>query len=350
MSEKGHMVGSVWLLCLLLLLATPFATHTHAAALSVSDQWGSEGSSVTYLVSIQSAPQAVAAMGFEIQYDPRVLRYRHYSRGSLVSNFDFFDANNVSPGSLRVGGFVAGSEEISEGDSGSVIYLTFDVIGHDDCQVRLAQLKDDIGGWSTRQGHFTGDHEEELDDSTDNQTTSPDSSSLPAVQESTQYNTESSSSGNPQFSSQLPGDELDNNLSSSSPNYSGTDTATSKTPSRTGQGPGKGKKPLGFGQKTGLPVVPQKQHSSEITGGRSKDHHPGNKLLMQDGLVNGRDVVEAVAMTGSVSKDPSPWWTLTGTLAFLILAYYLTIAVALLFVSYLTWKLIQAGRRRLSER
>ena len=119
-------------------------TEAKSADLSVDDHSGGKGSVVTFSVAVQNAPNEVVSLGFEVQYDPSILGYRSYTAGHLVSEFDFFDANNVAPGIVRAGGLVAVDGKISEGASGILISLAFDVVGHDDCQLQLAQLKDDI--------------------------------------------------------------------------------------------------------------------------------------------------------------------------------------------------------------
>ena len=158
MYTKRNISSHLISLCIVVLVTLSAGVKPTAAGLTLNDQSGDKGSMATFTVSADSVPNEVAALGFDVQYDPGVLRYRGYSAGSLASSFDFFNANNASPGTVRVGGFVAGPNKINQGSSGTVVSLTFEVVGYDDCQVRLAQLKDGIKGWSARPGYFTGDH------------------------------------------------------------------------------------------------------------------------------------------------------------------------------------------------
>lgn len=135
--------------------------ETKAADISINNQYGEKGSKVCYDVTLDSSPNDVAAFGFEVQYDLNVLRFKGCSAGYLSNGFDFFDGNNVSPGIVRVGGFTAIAGKIIQGESGPLVSLTFEVVGHDDCQIRIAELKDHIKDWSTRPGYFTGDHKVE---------------------------------------------------------------------------------------------------------------------------------------------------------------------------------------------
>ncbi|UCG11921.1 MAG: hypothetical protein JSU72_15590 [Deltaproteobacteria bacterium] len=155
--------------CITLFALSFITTQARAAALNLNDQWGDKGSTVTFEVSVDTAPNEVEAFGFEVRYDSSVLRYQGYTTGWLTLEFDFVDANNASPGAVRVGGFEAGGEKIEQGDSGTLVSLTFEVVGHDDCQIRLSRLRDNIKTWSTRHGNFTGDHafEEESDNPVD---------------------------------------------------------------------------------------------------------------------------------------------------------------------------------------
>jgi len=150
------------------------ATNANTADIEFDNQHGQLSEEVTFSISINSAPNDVAAFGFDVQYDLSILRYRGYSADYLVRDYDFLNANNASPGIVRVGGFVAGEGKIIQGESGSMMSLTFEIVGHDDCQLSLAQLKDDFKDWKTNPGHFTGDHNIEQEDEIDSSPTTDD--------------------------------------------------------------------------------------------------------------------------------------------------------------------------------
>ena len=150
------------LFCIVFFLTFSISINTSAADLVLDNQSGDKGDTATFTVSIESAPNKVISLGFEVRYDASVLNYSGHTAGSLVDGFDFFNANNTSPGVVRVGGFVVAEmnpgAEISEGTGGALVSLEFDVIGHEDSRLTLAALKDDIQNWTTKNGQFTGDH------------------------------------------------------------------------------------------------------------------------------------------------------------------------------------------------
>jgi len=158
------------------------ASEGRAADMECDDQSGRVGATVTFTLWVDSAPNDVSSLGLEVRYNPHILRYNGYFDGSLVSSFDFFGANDLSPGIVKVGGFASGEgQQIREGESGSVVSLEFEVVGHDDCLIRSAQLKDDIRTWSTRSGFFTGDHEYEEEMEPDVNPAEPGSVQEPAT-------------------------------------------------------------------------------------------------------------------------------------------------------------------------
>lgn len=143
---------------LLMISILTFCTVSKAigAELEVSDRTAALDDTVTFDVSLNTAPNDVDAMGLDIRYDPSVLSFNGYLPGSLTAGFDFLNANNVSPGTVRIGGFAVGHNKILEGESGSVVTLMFNVIGPGDCLLGIAQLKDDVRGWTARNGEFAG--------------------------------------------------------------------------------------------------------------------------------------------------------------------------------------------------
>jgi len=183
------------------------ALNTRAADMECDNQAGWFGSMVTFTLWVNSAPNEVGSFGLEIHHSPNVLRYEGYSEGSLVIGFQFFSANVSSPGTVKVGGFAAGNgPQIREGASGSVVSLDFEVVGHDDCLIRIGRLKDDIETWSTRPGYFTGDHEyeEEIEPDLDPAEPGPDQEPVTTI-----LTIESQSSGDTSPSTSSLGDEQD---------------------------------------------------------------------------------------------------------------------------------------------
>ena len=131
-----------------------------SGALDIEGARGSSGQMLTIGIRIQNAPNQVAALGFDVTYDPEVLFSMGFSPGELITDFDFFNVNPVEPGRLRVGGFEAGADKIPQGASGSLVELTFSVnpdLDPNECLCSFVEpedLKDDIGGWTASMGNF----------------------------------------------------------------------------------------------------------------------------------------------------------------------------------------------------
>jgi hypothetical protein len=102
---------------------------------------------VTYVLLVDKSPNQVRAMGFDVTYDPKVLKYSGYTKGELIRNFDMFDAAELKDGLLRVGGFEARSDSILPGKSGELISFNFNIIGKGNSNLNLIRLKDDISAW-----------------------------------------------------------------------------------------------------------------------------------------------------------------------------------------------------------
>jgi hypothetical protein len=133
-------------------------TEDDSGTLDIKGTAGGPGATMTITVRMQGAASAVDALGFEVAFDPALLTYTGFTRGSLVADFAFFDA--VVPGDdpnvVRVGGFTTGSA-IPAGASGDVIYLEFTVNQCDQgssYSLELQDLKDDLTlpGWTSSGG------------------------------------------------------------------------------------------------------------------------------------------------------------------------------------------------------
>ena len=126
-----------------------------AADLNLDDQpCAAVGNSVTFTVTVDNAPNQVAALGFDVTYDNTILQFDSYEGGALVANFDFFKA--AHPDNLiRVGGFEAGADNIPAGATGTLVFLTFTVLAEGSTDLVFLNLKDDMKeGWTTDDGTF----------------------------------------------------------------------------------------------------------------------------------------------------------------------------------------------------
>ncbi len=399
MYTKNNIFSHFISLCIMVIVTFSMGIKPTAAALILDDQSGEEGSTATFTVSIDSTPNEVAALGFEVRYDPSILRYREYSAGSLVSGFDFFDANNASPGTVRVGGFVAGSGKIDEGESGTAVSLTFDVVGHEDCEVRLAQLKDDIKSWNTEPGYFSGDHavEEEPADNPEPSPTEEEPADNPAPSPADSPIGEEIAGnptpppGTPSMEEESPGNSTSPSATPAMEHEPGSNTApppagppmstsfnniryrgdtyhyqVEQPTNKAGDlnysvylnpdaGPSNPMSSGGnFNSQTSKSVGPQ--HHAHKRGEAGKSHQRTKMAKLANNreiLTVARAMANVDQTTANLNKLPDMgqgvqkdgFRALIATMILFGSIYYLAIGSTILFVGYLFWELIKMGRR-----
>ena len=113
------------------------------------------GETVNVPVKINNAPNEVSAFGFDITYDPKILTYKDFTKGTLIENFDYFDVYLISDGLLRCGGFTD-DNAIAKDGSGNLVCLNFDVAENAaKSKVELTALEDDISTWTASSGCFS---------------------------------------------------------------------------------------------------------------------------------------------------------------------------------------------------
>ncbi|MBI9076570.1 MAG: hypothetical protein JEZ02_14280 [Desulfatibacillum sp.] len=106
------------------------------------------GTSLTATLGVQNAPSGVRAMGYEIWFNPAVLKFEKYERTGLMNKgFAMFGANVVKPGKLRMGGIEAGITPLATGANGDLFILHFKVIGQGTPDFGFRNFKDDIQDW-----------------------------------------------------------------------------------------------------------------------------------------------------------------------------------------------------------
>ncbi len=139
------------MLGILLVLVCISAGSAYGAALEISCgdcANAAVGSEISCTVSMNSAPNEVATFGFDLLYNPDVLSYISFTKGTLAENrFAFFEVNEQSSGNLRCGGFETGSASLPAGVSGEFLHLTFQVKAKGDCGSTFSNLADDFKCW-----------------------------------------------------------------------------------------------------------------------------------------------------------------------------------------------------------
>jgi len=151
--------------CMMLCTFYSMTDTVWASVLRIDRQTGRTGEKISFAVSAADVPNAVNALGFEVNYDASVLRFRGFAPGSLTQNFTNFSAGNTDFGTVRIGGFDAGENQISQGASGVLVSLEFEVVSEKNCEVQIQNLLDDVKDWSVTQGSFSGNSAEENEES-----------------------------------------------------------------------------------------------------------------------------------------------------------------------------------------
>ncbi|MEW6380808.1 MAG: DUF1566 domain-containing protein [bacterium] len=101
----------------------------NSGALDVVGAKGKPGDEVEIAVRIQGAPWDVYSFGFELTYDPEILEYREedYKLGELAASLPLFGVREISSGKIKVAGIDPSGGSITEGASGTVVVLKFEV-------------------------------------------------------------------------------------------------------------------------------------------------------------------------------------------------------------------------------
>ena len=112
---------------------------------------GSSGGLVRIPVRINNAPNDVSAFGFDLVFDPAILTYKSFDRGSLTEDFEMFNVNVISEGVLRCAGMQ--NDGIHVNASGTVLFAEFEVNNAEpETQLSLQSLKDNMAEWTVSTG------------------------------------------------------------------------------------------------------------------------------------------------------------------------------------------------------
>jgi len=130
-----------------------FIPVARAEMMKVQNQTGYVGDEVTIAFTVSNSDNTVAAMGFDILYDPDILEFIDFSTGPLLDKFSMFFVNPVHDDCLRVGA-IEHQMNIKPHQSGDLMYLTFHVINFGTSKIELVRPKDDIEHWQFQNGTF----------------------------------------------------------------------------------------------------------------------------------------------------------------------------------------------------
>jgi len=134
-----------------------FTIEVVLASMTMNNQCckGGIGEEVTFTISVNGAPNEVHSLGFEVSYDENILEYKSNSKGDLTQGFELLGVSKLSSklNTLKIGG-VGAALGIMPGSNGTILNLVFTVKSCGPAILDLANLDDDIVGWSVKAGQL----------------------------------------------------------------------------------------------------------------------------------------------------------------------------------------------------
>ncbi len=124
--------------------------------IKVGDVSGQTGDTLSVPILIEKNSNFIDAFGFKFHYCSDKLSYLGVQAGDLTAEFDFLNGNEVSPGTVNIGGF--DPVAIDTSSSGTLVYVLLQVdqcSEGETCALRLSSLTDDIVGLNNCEGTFT---------------------------------------------------------------------------------------------------------------------------------------------------------------------------------------------------
>jgi hypothetical protein len=84
-----------------------------------------------------------------VKFDSDKFRFRRIDEGDLTKSWAAVDGNEISSGTLRVGGFMGSGDPIAQGTTGNIAEVKFKVIGSNfnngqQSQICIESYTDDI--------------------------------------------------------------------------------------------------------------------------------------------------------------------------------------------------------------
>ncbi len=128
-------------------------------SVKASPKSGGTGTTVDIPISIKGNINEIKSFGLDLTYDATMFSYQGFSKGDLTGNWSGLDANEISAGTVKVGGW-GGTNSIPAGNSGSIIVIHLKVTcsgcsNGQTSQICISKFKDDIEGMAASPGCVT---------------------------------------------------------------------------------------------------------------------------------------------------------------------------------------------------
>ena len=110
---------------------------------------GGTDTNFTVLVSINNADREIKVFGLEVKFDADKLKFRRIEAGNLTESWAAVDGNEISNGTLRVGGFAGSANPVVQGTTGIIAEIKLKVMGTNfndgqQSQICIENYTDDI--------------------------------------------------------------------------------------------------------------------------------------------------------------------------------------------------------------
>jgi len=110
---------------------------------------GGTDTNFTISIAINNADREIRVFGLEMKFDANKFQFRRIEEGELTESWAAVDGNEISTGTLRVGGFMGSGNPITQGTTGNIAEVKFKVIGSNfndgqQSQICIESYTDDI--------------------------------------------------------------------------------------------------------------------------------------------------------------------------------------------------------------
>jgi hypothetical protein len=110
---------------------TTTAPTSEQSAISVACNPSSAGpdTTVVFTISIKGNIEELRVFGGDMTFDTKMFQFQDVRSGSLTGNWAAVDGNEVSSGTLKVGGFVGNGTAVPKASTGTLAEVRFKVTG-----------------------------------------------------------------------------------------------------------------------------------------------------------------------------------------------------------------------------
>lgn len=130
--------------------------------MSLNPSSASPGNIVTISIAVRGNTSEIKVFGLELHFDPTMFSYNSTAKGDLTSTWAAVGGNEISSGTIKIGGFLGSGNPIVIGSSGTIAEIKLQVTGDSHSngttsQITINSFSDDISGMipSPASGTFT---------------------------------------------------------------------------------------------------------------------------------------------------------------------------------------------------